>query len=129
MTPIRIFRAPARSPLPARALRSAGRAVALVLLSLGMSGAAEAQAPAKNPQIVFRDVTEELGIHWQHVNGATPEKYLIETMGGGGAFLDYNRDGRLDIFLVNSGCHKFSGSTCTPGSRSEERRVGKECRL
>jgi hypothetical protein len=36
-------------------------------------------------------------------------------MGGGGAFLDYNRDGRLDIFLVNSGCHKFSGSGCAPG--------------
>ena len=82
-----------------------------------MAGAAEAQSPAKNPEVVFRDVTEELGIHWRHVNGATPEKYLIETMGGGGAFLDYNRDGRLDIFLVNSGCHKFSGS-CTPGSHA-----------
>jgi hypothetical protein len=34
-------------------------------------------------------------------------------MGGGGAFLDYNRDGRLDIYLINSGCHPFSRD-CTP---------------
>jgi hypothetical protein len=58
--------------------------------------------------VTFTDVTQQAGITWRHINGATDEKYLIETMGGGGAFLDYNRDGRLDIFLVQSGCHKYS---------------------
>lgn len=67
-------------------------------------------------QVLFTDVTEKMGIHWRHVNGATPEKYLIETMGGGAAFLDYNRDGRLDIFLVNSGCHKVSVNCNSPGN-------------
>jgi hypothetical protein len=62
-------------------------------------------------------VTRELGIAWKHTNGATEERYLIETMGGGAAFLDYDRDGRLDIFLVNSGCHKFS-TQCTPASHA-----------
>jgi hypothetical protein len=38
-----------------------------------------------------------------HQNSPTSSKYLIETMGGGVALLDYNNDGRLDIFLVNSG--------------------------
>src|SRR5207249_11886308 len=33
----------------------------------------------------------------------TSQKYLIETMGGGVALLDYNNDGLLDIFFVNSG--------------------------
>src|SRR4029079_18467127 len=37
----------------------------------------------------------------------TAEKYLIETMGGGGAFLDYDRDGLMDIFLVNSGATQY----------------------
>ncbi len=65
-------------------------------------------------EVQFTDVTQQLGITWSHVNGATDEKYLIETMGGGGAFLDYNRDGRLDLFLVQSGCHRFSVK-CTAG--------------
>jgi hypothetical protein len=38
-----------------------------------------------------------------HRNSPTSQKYLIETMGGGVALLDYNNDGLLDIFLVNSG--------------------------
>ncbi len=72
--------------------------------------------PLPSP-IQFTDVSRALGIDWQHVNGATDEKHLIETMGGGGAFLDFNRDGRLDIFLVQSGCHKFS-KNCKSGSHA-----------
>jgi enediyne biosynthesis protein E4 len=36
-------------------------------------------------------------------NSPTPQKYLIETMPGGVALLDFNNDGLLDIFLVNGG--------------------------
>src|SRR6201997_3200645 len=43
------------------------------------------------------------GLDFTHRNSPTPQKYLIETMGGGVALLDYNNDGLLDIFLVNSG--------------------------
>ena len=42
-------------------------------------------------------------IAFRHENSPAPEKYLVETMGGGVALLDYNNDGLLDIFLVNSG--------------------------
>ncbi|BDC49897.1 RNA-binding protein [Bryobacterales bacterium F-183] len=42
-------------------------------------------------------------LNFQHQNTPTQQKYLIETMGGGVAVLDYNNDGLLDIFLVNSG--------------------------
>ena len=59
-------------------------------------------------QIRFTDVTAQAGIRWTHVNGSTEEKFLIETMGGGGAFLDFDNDGWLDIYLVNSGAHEFS---------------------
>lgn len=47
--------------------------------------------------------TKTSPIPFVHQNSPTKEKYLIETMGGGVALLDYNNDGRLDIFLVNSG--------------------------
>jgi hypothetical protein len=43
------------------------------------------------------------GITWTHDNGRSAEYYLPETTGGGCAFLDYDNDGWMDIFLVNSG--------------------------
>ncbi|HEX3446265.1 MAG TPA: VCBS repeat-containing protein, partial [Chthoniobacterales bacterium] len=43
------------------------------------------------------------GIDFILQNSPTPQKYLIETMPGGIALLDYNNDGLLDIFLVNGG--------------------------
>jgi hypothetical protein len=43
------------------------------------------------------------GISWTHVNGKSAQKYLPETTGAGCAFLDYDNDGWMDIYLVNSG--------------------------
>jgi len=52
--------------------------------------------------VSFVDVTKAAGIRFVHENGAHGKKYLPETMGSGAAFLDYDGDGALDIFLVNS---------------------------
>src|SRR5687768_1776773 len=49
----------------------------------------------------FVDVTAESGIRWKRSNGAFGKKWMPETMGGGGAFIDYDNDGDLDILLVN----------------------------
>ena len=43
------------------------------------------------------------GIHWVHDNAMSPKRYLPETMGPGCAFLDFDNDGWMDMFLVNSG--------------------------
>src|SRR5437588_2589241 len=43
------------------------------------------------------------GVDFTLQNSPTPKKYLIETMPGGVALLDYNNDGLLDIFVVNGG--------------------------
>ena len=49
----------------------------------------------------FTDVTEQAGINFKHVS--TPEKrYIVESMSGGVALIDYDNDGCLDIYLVNS---------------------------
>lgn len=49
----------------------------------------------------FVEVTDAVGIHFQHQAPHTSKKYLIETMGSGVALFDYDNDGRLDLFLVN----------------------------
>jgi hypothetical protein len=49
------------------------------------------------------DVKPLRGIEFILQNSPTPQKYLIETMPGGVALLDYNNDGLLDIFFVNGG--------------------------
>jgi enediyne biosynthesis protein E4 len=43
------------------------------------------------------------GITWKHTNGRSPQYYLPETTGAGCAFLDFDNDGWMDIYLVNSG--------------------------
>jgi hypothetical protein len=61
-------------------------------------------APAKKPTaVVFHDITEDAGISFTHVTGAFGEKWMPETVGGGGSFIDYDGDGRPDVLLVNSG--------------------------
>ncbi len=49
----------------------------------------------------YRDVAREVGIRFRHVSGASGRKWMPETMGPGCAFFDYNRDGWLDLLLVN----------------------------
>jgi len=55
------------------------------------------------PQPIFSDVTAEAGVTWRHFNGFSPDRYLIETMGGGVGLFDFDDDGWLDIFLLNGG--------------------------
>lgn len=43
------------------------------------------------------------GITWVHTSGKSAERYLPETTGTGCAFFDYDNDGWMDIYLVNSG--------------------------
>lgn len=62
------------------------------------------------PQFPFEEVPpEKSGIKWAHSSGKSPEKYLPESSGPGCAFLDYDNDGWMDIYLVNSGkCDFFT---------------------
>jgi hypothetical protein len=56
-------------------------------------------ARAADPQFV--DITRQSGITFKHMFSAE-KKYIVESMSGGVAFIDYDNDGYLDIYLVNS---------------------------
>ncbi len=73
-----------------------------------LSRSALAQAPRALP--VFEEIPPSVsGIHWTHNAARSPQKYLPEATGPGCAFLDYDQDGWLDIYLVNSGkCDFFT---------------------
>ncbi len=62
-----------------------------------------APPPSDEPAlgITFRDIAAEAGITFVHNMSMTPDRYLAETMGCGGAFVDYDLDGDLDIFFQN----------------------------
>src|SRR5438552_2596506 len=58
--------------------------------------------------VVFADVpAAQSGLTWVHENGMSPERYLPETCGSGCAFLDFDNDGWMDLYFVNSGPSDF----------------------
>jgi hypothetical protein len=61
-----------------------------------------APVPA-GPEDLFEDVTERAGIRFVHQFCDTKIANIIESNGAGGRRLDYDGDGWMDLFLVNSG--------------------------
>ena len=58
-------------------------------------------APGPAPALLFRDVTTQAGIAFRH-HAAPEKKYIVESMSGGVALFDYDRDGLVDIYFVDS---------------------------
>ena len=53
------------------------------------------------PEWTFTEITRQAGLgEFKHINGAQGNWYMPETFGPGGAFLDYNQDGLVDLALV-----------------------------
>lgn len=76
-------------------------------------------APAYT-EVQFVDVTTTAGIDFQHVDGRTGEKYLIETLGSGALFFDFNRDGNLDLYIVNAAHTPSPIQTTEPSTNSAD---------
>ena len=87
-------------------LRTTGRAG---LLASGASRIASGLwAAAPDPAPLFEEIAPaSSGIRWVHDNALSPQHFLPESLGPGCAFLDYDNDGWMDIYLVNSGPSDF----------------------
>ena len=53
--------------------------------------------------IKFIDIAQKAGLNFQHFSGSSEKTYILEGMSGGVAWIDYDRDGWLDLYLVNGG--------------------------
>jgi hypothetical protein len=94
--------------LPLAILFSAKRVAsgAAVILALVICGSLFSQSQPKPdeqsyhlPQLV--DITASTGIHFKHLS-SPEQKYIMESMSGGVALIDYDRDGWPDIYFTNA---------------------------
>lgn len=100
------------SPLldPSRRLRAAGMVLCVFLFAQG--GLRGQEAGTSETAFRFRDGTSVSGINFHHFNGMSGKRYLVETMGSGVCLLDYDGDGRLDVYLMQG--------APTPGSEKPD---------
>ena len=91
----------------------------LALRLVELAGAAQQEMPVQ-----FVNIASEAKVAFKHENGATPQKYMPETMAGGSMILDYNNDGWPDIFFVNGG--SFADKQRAAGARHRLYRNNKD---
>ncbi len=69
----------------------------------------------KNGPVVFEDITAKAGLtSWHHTMGTSKIEFIRESPGSGVALLDYDRDGWLDIYLVNGSTYDAISDKASP---------------
>jgi hypothetical protein len=98
-----------RGEFPLRLKRFIFLLIITATFSLPLAASAQ-QAPARGAAaaVTFIEVSPVAsGLRWVHNNARSVEHYLPDTVGAGCAFFDYDNDGWMDIYLVNSGSSDF----------------------
>ncbi|MGH9464485.1 MAG: CRTAC1 family protein [Thermoanaerobaculia bacterium] len=86
---------------------------ALLLVAAACGGGREAAPPAtprRAGPVWFVERIAGSGVDFIHDAGASAELLLPEIMGSGVCLLDYDRDGRLDLYFVQSGSYRAAPS-------------------
>ena len=78
-----------------------GFALLLFIFYVVLKSAFAQTVSSQNQDVRFTDVTAELGVEFQHVNGESGKRYFIEPIGSGVALFDFDNDMDLDLYFVN----------------------------
>jgi enediyne biosynthesis protein E4 len=81
--------------------REVGARAAVLVLLLGAGSALPGAAPRPSGPFRFVDVAPRLGLSRVLEAGRPGKDHLLDSAGAGAAFLDFDKDGRLDVYLVN----------------------------
>ena len=76
------------------------RRVAALLATTVLADSVRPDAAQTAAKPLFREVAAETGLRFHHFSGSSGEYYIPEILGAGGAFLDYDVDGDLDVLLL-----------------------------
>ncbi len=76
--------------------------IGLVNLMLGVGCGPAVELETAVAAVQFVDATEAVALDFRQVSGSAEQHYILESMSSGAAFFDYDSDGYLDLFLVNS---------------------------
>ena len=101
-------------------------AVAALLNPCEIVRKASAEKPLPVPQLI--DITASTGIHFEHLS-SPEQKFIVESMSGGVALIDYDGDGWLDIYFTGAPSvamqleGKKAGARCITTTMTEHSRM------
>jgi enediyne biosynthesis protein E4 len=104
-------------PRHVRCRTAAFSMLACILASVWCSGCShnapsrlsETTAPAAASDVRFADIAQQAGLNYRFSIPGTSPHTILDTIGNGCAFLDYNNDGNLDILLVGQNLALYQG--------------------
>ncbi len=85
---------------------------------------AKPAAAAPSAGGLFADVTSASRIDFVHHAGGSGKKYIVETMGAGAAVLDFDSDGYMDLYVLESGRIPGTDTVVEPGTNKLYRNRG-----